>query len=502
MNNKVFNILSLLAILASALLLAFSHNIYWWRDDTLVWSGAYRMFLGQLPFRDFNMPFGYGFLLLPALFFKMTGDPSMYTLQLCQAFMDVVIGLSFYFILDALRVKPMVRFLSICAFIVGYVVFLNFPFYGNTAFAYELVGLCLLLTALNKERATNILLLVLGSFFIALSVFTKQDYGGFAFIIAFGILFFEMIFRKDYKSIIVYLLTLGLTLALLILPLLKYGFGYYFDHGQPPHPSRIALLLKIFHKPYTGMTLPIVVLMVIYAVFSQKQPFLKFKNDDIFRRFLLLTLGIIVEHYILKFTSYGDVWSYYFVGFGLAFAATYSRYLSRELILVPVSLCIIFLAYYYGSYRLPNLLHPRKLEADAIQTDPHSSFGGLIMFKPAYAGAQQIATYIKQNHLQDKKILNTSEFINLSCEGGYTPMKGEPMWWDYDITFYKPEINKMVRDIHDHYYDAVIYQSPYHELPPDILDSLKTNYKLVYTCPGPKAFFDPARDSVRLFVKL
>ena len=61
----------LLIILTSILPLFFNYpyriNLF------LAWEGAYRVSIGQIPYKDFGSPVGYGFWLLPALFFKLFG---------------------------------------------------------------------------------------------------------------------------------------------------------------------------------------------------------------------------------------------------------------------------------------------------------------------------------------------------------------------------------------------------------------------------------------------
>ena len=46
----------------------------------LSWEGAYRMSRGQLPFRDFGVPLGGMYWVIPAIFFKIFGS-GMITLQ-------------------------------------------------------------------------------------------------------------------------------------------------------------------------------------------------------------------------------------------------------------------------------------------------------------------------------------------------------------------------------------------------------------------------------------
>src|ERR1700754_4845615 len=81
----------------------------------LSWEGAYRMSIGQMPFRDFSLPMGYGYWVIPALFFKVFG-PYMYSLIEAQVFINVVSVLAFRGILKLLGVQPVVILLSVVVF--------------------------------------------------------------------------------------------------------------------------------------------------------------------------------------------------------------------------------------------------------------------------------------------------------------------------------------------------------------------------------------------------
>src|SRR5215467_10195003 len=81
----------------------------------LSWEGAYRMSKGQLPFRDFGIPLGGMYWVIPAIFFKIFG-PAMVTLIKAQVFINIVSGLAFRSILRSLAVNPGVRLASVLLF--------------------------------------------------------------------------------------------------------------------------------------------------------------------------------------------------------------------------------------------------------------------------------------------------------------------------------------------------------------------------------------------------
>ena len=78
----------------------------------LSWEGAYRMSEGQIPYKDFGMPVGYMYWVIPAIFFKFFGI-QMITLVKAQAFINILSGLAFRSIFKSLNIQPGVRFLGV-----------------------------------------------------------------------------------------------------------------------------------------------------------------------------------------------------------------------------------------------------------------------------------------------------------------------------------------------------------------------------------------------------
>src|SRR5882757_4720586 len=102
-------IIVLLACIPLFIRLPYRVNIF------LSWEGAYRMSVGQLPFRDFGVPLGGMYWVIPATFFKLFG-PAMITLVKAQVFINILAGLSFRSILRSLGVDPGIRFASVLLF--------------------------------------------------------------------------------------------------------------------------------------------------------------------------------------------------------------------------------------------------------------------------------------------------------------------------------------------------------------------------------------------------
>src|SRR3990170_7901871 len=117
----------------------------------LSWEGAYRLYLGQIPFRDFSLPMGYGYWVIPALFFKIFG-PYFYTLIQAQVFVNLISILSFRSILKILNVRPVVILLAVLVYCFSYVSFNFWPWYNNMVFAFDLVAIYFTLRAVLSDR--------------------------------------------------------------------------------------------------------------------------------------------------------------------------------------------------------------------------------------------------------------------------------------------------------------------------------------------------------------
>src|ERR1700741_1310964 len=110
----------------------------------LSWEGAYRMAEGQVPYKDFGMPVGYMYWVIPAMFFKIFGT-QMITLIKAQAFINILAGLSFRSIFKSLGIDTTIRFLAVLVFTLSYTFFNYWPWYNHTVIVYEFIALAFLM---------------------------------------------------------------------------------------------------------------------------------------------------------------------------------------------------------------------------------------------------------------------------------------------------------------------------------------------------------------------
>src|SRR5687768_11727099 len=149
----------------------------------------------------------------------------MYSLIICQSFINLVSIITFRSILKLLNLKPVVIFLSVVVFCFSYVSFNFWPWYNHVVFVFEMLGIYFILRAILVNTDWKVWLnLVLGAFFTFWALFTKQDIGGLGLLIALGILTYNAIIDRSAKKWLVFTGAYILFATLFILPLLKYDF--------------------------------------------------------------------------------------------------------------------------------------------------------------------------------------------------------------------------------------------------------------------------------------
>src|SRR5690606_27997317 len=256
--KRILSVAEILLIIVIAAIPLFP-NLPYRLNSYLSWEGAYRIASGQIPFRDFGMPVGYMYWVIPAIFFKIFGI-QMITLIKAQLFINVIGGLAFRWILKSFNVPAAVSFVSVLVFCLSYSLPNYWPWYNHTVIFYELIALAFLVFFLTRETKSpattmqttallpqnsikkwHLAFPFLAGAFVFFSFFTKQDGGGLALLVCLALLIYDAILEKRWLPGVLFIGGLLLTALLIILPLTRYEFGYWFNYGQPPHSSRMSV---------------------------------------------------------------------------------------------------------------------------------------------------------------------------------------------------------------------------------------------------------------------
>jgi len=516
----------------------------------LSWEGAYRLSKGQLPFRDFGTPLGGMYWVIPALFFKIFG-PKMISLIKAQVLINIVAGLSFRSILRSLQVNGGIRLVSVLIFCLSYS-FINFwPWYNHSVIVYELVALAFLCRYLSLEGMADgrehyrLWWLAGAAFFTCCSFLTKQDGGGLAFVLCCWMLAVNGAIQRKWKPLLIYAGSFIVLLGLIISPFLRDGFGYWFNHGQPPHSSRISLfdiVNELFGaSPWIRFYLFLIVLLAVVRWRGREA----LRADRVGILLVALTIGILGEAAVLQVTSYTPPDNNIFFH-SFAFACIFS--LLVPLFPVPVEKPVVLgvlaagvLIWWSGAWwnytqRIVAKFLPKHENVrvsptgenvvneatygigDTAFTDRGSSgfkeipmnewveselpaFRKISMPAPTVAGIHRLLDMdLIKNYRAGRKpgeapgdlrVLNMSELTPLAAEIPFRLERNPrlPLWYHLGVGMFNRQADTLETRIRDHYYDLVLFEyvpTLNNFYPFRVRDSLRVEYSQVDSFPAPR----------------
>src|SRR5690606_25845752 len=233
---SAFEVLIIIGFASFPLLLNFPFRV----NIFLSWEGAYRMSEGQLPFRDFGIPLGGMYWVVPAIFFKIFGA-QLITLVKAQVFINIISGFTFRYILIKVSVIPVVRAAALLLYTITFSFFNFWPWYNHTAIVYGLIAIAFVLKYIfSGAGKPQWILILLASLFTFFSFFTKQDAGGLMFFICVFLLLYVSWLEKQWLLPVIYVGGTILFIAIAVLFFSRFEFSYWFNHGQPPHNARVS----------------------------------------------------------------------------------------------------------------------------------------------------------------------------------------------------------------------------------------------------------------------
>ena len=507
----------------------------------LSWEGAYRMSHGQLPFRDFGIPLGGMYWVIPAIFFKLFGS-QMITLIKAQVLINILAGLSFRSILRSLSVDKGIRLASVLLFCLSYSFFNFWPWYNHSVIFYELVGLAFLFRYFRGDIVAEgghkrLLWLVGAAFFTCCSFLTKQDGGGLAFVVACWVLAVDGVLQRKWKPLAIYAGSFVVLLGLIILPFVSHGFGYWFNHGQPPHSSRVSLFDIVSELFGYSVWIKFYFFLIAVLVVVRWRSWVALRADRAAVLLVALTLGILGEAAILQVTSYTPPDNnIFFQSFGFACAFSLLAPLlpirpERPALLLVLSLGVVI--WWSGSWwnytqRIVARFLPKKETAtispsgenvvnkdtymiprDTTRDIPMSewvecelpSFRKISMPAPTVAGIHRLLDMeLIRNYRAGRKpgdgpgdlrVLNMSELTPLAAEVPFALEKNPrlPLWYHLGVGMFNRQADTFETRIRDHYYDLVLFEyipTLNNFYPFRVRDSLRSQYSQVDSFPAPR----------------
>ncbi len=483
----------------------------------LSWEGAYRLSIGQIPFKDFALPMGYGYWVIPAIFFKIFG-PFMYSLIKAQVFINFVSVLTFRAILKKLGVQPAVILLSVIIFCFSYVSWNFWPWYNHLVIVLGLIAIYCALSAVFGSVKWKILTsLGLSAFFILFAFFTKQDGGALTLLIVYGILGYDALVEKSFRKLLIFTGFFILCCILFIAPLLPYEFTYWFNMGQPPHDSRIHLVN--FFNDIVGWSywqkfflLVIAVIMVdrfrVYGweYFRNKREFL----------FGLVSVAIMLKSLIIQVTSHeppnGEV---FFYAFGFAFCFSYLKISGsladfRLLALSGVLVVFWWSGIYWRNIQRIVAQKPAVVEKADERTShkyrlakEFKTMERLFLAENTIEGIKKIMALEEFRDNPNVRVLNMSELTSLAYEIPFTPLTNQPMWFHQGVSIFQKEVDEFCVKVANLEYDVVLFETiPEKEVlnfyPMDVKACLDEHYQHEFSFLAPRT---PEESFVHVYTK-
>ncbi len=526
---KVFDYLIILIIAAIPLFLSYPYRV----NIFLTWEGAYRMTNGQIPYRDFGMPLGFGFWVIPALFFKIFGA-QLITLVKAQFIINIISGFAFRQILKNFGLKAVIVTLSVLVFCISYSFFNFWPWYNHTVIVFQLVALAFISSSFFAEkRSLKAGFLFTGSFFLILSFFTKQDGGALGILIALGLSLIYGLLLKQIKHLLFLLGCCVFWLLVFILPL-NQSFSYWFNYGQAPHSSRLSLfdLLDEFMAGSQWIKFYLLGMFVVAIHRLKKKE--KLQIQEVL--FSLLTFGMLVQASIFQVTSYVPVDNNIFFH---AFAFSYfAWYITENKVINLAKADMFFLTafllmlWWSGTY----WRYVDRVFAHFATSSSVSNQGGenvvnrhnyvlnmdtgfvatsewkesnLSVFKKVKMPQSTIDGIYKLKEMPqfakgaNSKVLNMTELTPLAEALGFKLETGNnyPLWYHLGVAMFNKELKMFDDRIKKRDYDVVLYEYIPHLnnfYPFKLRNSLKVNYQLKYQFLAPR---NPTNSVIEVYVK-
>jgi hypothetical protein len=333
-----------------------------------------------------------------------------------------------------------------------------------------------------------------------------------------------------------------LVLFLIILPFLKYGFGYWFNHGQAPHTARVSAfdITEEFLGASQWIKFYIFLLVVLVLVRFREWAALREDRNGVL--LVVLTIGILGESAIFQVTSYTPPDNNIFFH-SFAFAGI----LSLLAPLLPVNLglgrwTVILsagvLLWWSGTWwkymqRVAAGVLPHREQAKSatgenvvnkstymINRDTAGdipmdqwvecglpSFDRINMPRPTVDGIRRLMDMklVKEGKGGGLKVLNMSELTPLAEEIPFVLERNAhlPLWYHLGVGMFNKQADTFETRIRDHYYDLVLFEyvpTLNNFYPFRVRDSLLQHYQKVDSFMAPRRGAE-TMGSIEVFIK-
>ncbi len=509
-------------LLAFALMsVSLGFKTIFFRDYAIIYEGAYRLWLGQQPYQDFEMPVGPISLLGPWLAFAVWGA-NWQSLIWCQLGLNALGLLAFSVILKRLGLDIWRLALALVTWVTFYTWPNNLPWYNTTALTLELFTLLAVVWVLTSKPTGSKIQALLGAVISGICaggvILCKQDFG---LLTAALVSILVLVFLKDRITKIRFVLVFWLVLVLSFLLccwFLPSAFLAQFNYGQGPNATRLQLGRFV----HTAMTLDVRLILTIVIVVALLT---RNKSQNVFKWIrqtqqlpLLLCLGLVIQSMITYTTSGVKVSHYYhwaplLISLSFALGLDNCKGWQKRIMLATWSIMLLNpIADAYTCYQYPRLsldwangwLTGNPLDGnvkrDYLKLD--GRLGTQSLYWPSDIGRtlttiSNIVSDIRSKRFAMLKqdnggvsfsngterpdldlLLNISELSFLYQDLGVIPPIGVPLWFDDHATFFGPQQTQLAKDIGRQRYAIIILQETHSSIAQYVRPALEANYVL------------------------
>jgi hypothetical protein len=466
----------------------------------LSWEGAYRLYIGQVPYRDFGLPMGFSYWVIPAVFFKIFG-PTMMSLIKAQVLINIISAFVFKKVVAILDVSPVIRLFALFTYLISFTLINYWPWYNHTVYVFELISILFLLFYLFPEEGVKkYKWIVWASVFSFLTFFTKQDAGGLTFVFSLALLIIEYWRHKDWKPLLLYLLVFAGFFGLIALIFARFDFFYWFNFGQFPHSSRLDPF-TIFQKVLedTAYMERFYFLFMVMIVMSNWRNVLA---DNKYATLLLITFFMVWQSMIIRATSIVPNEHVAFFHSFMFATIFYHRFQQVGIHFLKMCLVLLLIGFWWSGMYLDYLNFFIKKSNVELKSDHQSlekqerqdwvasdlaAFGRIKMPVSTIKGIENLKKLAATK--ENLKVLNMSEITPIYEELKVAPPVGIPLWFHKRVILFDKETELLRDQIRKGEYDIVLFQAiPGLDnfFPFDLQEELLKHYELIDTFDAPR----------------
>lgn len=448
--NRAINLQFVLSLLFGLLIILFPFIFHPldWEDYSITFNGTWLMYNGYAPYTDFGIPTGIGSFIFPYISFLLFGASynSLYIMQAIEHLLILYACYLFYGTFISIKLNKKLA-VSITVIILALFVIFNVKaqFYNSEFLIYELYSFVFVLKAIKADskrgRYLNSCLVAL---FVFLTLQVKQDYGAFNFLIIFVVLLINAIKSKDFKMLLIFLLSF-ISLVLIFLSLIDFkNFIYWFNLGQSS-AGNISIIdkLKLCFEKKEAITL--LCLLVIASILFKIQNSKDVDNKSYYFPFIILC-GFGIQNVFTLSTS-NFPYLYYAVAF-IVGTILYQifvliKFNLRALLLVNL-LLIVFLYFNLNQvFKSIYYFHPNGLLGTKALTEPSrfKTMGISRNYKANGSDFQFCIDLIDSVYRVKRAPLYIANFTPLPFEMEVPTkrVKGLPLWPDNNVLLFEKE---------------------------------------------------------------